>query len=1432
MEEGLTTIHTPDPRSTIRTPSGLTTAHPAILHTSPDWKVSVTDPPMGAMSLTLRLRGGSRPATQTAMDTEHSGTPGESPVPPRHHSTDGRGTTDAPGLIPGQPPIQGETLEAQAHMRADSRKRARTPYKGRSHHYTTTKARKAASIRPPTPPLPSHCPPTQRDLLAGPATQKEASTFDAVPAAPNCVGHSRLPSCLKSPGSSPRPSLRVRVLLTPFSPLLPAPISPSPPALLRPLARPPDTPRLAPDTPPTQTGGGIPGTPLRPQPPPRAPGGTRPRILLVFSGPGESEQALMHLLRARGHTVTAIDTKLGGHAHDVLGPLGDDLHRRILTRQFDTVFLAPPCSSFSVHHGGKLRSRAQPDGVLPIPEEWQAYLTKHNALASLAARLFTACHLAGIPVAAENPADRSDPDSPAHWKEREDHGSLWRTSAWSQATRDTAASPLTFAQCAFNSAAQKWTTILASPLMLPALSNLGSGAFRCTHGLAPHRVVLTGRDEWGRSRTALAAAYPPALDLFLADALGAAALAHLCDPNPVTRATPRPPCDGIAAAGPALGPTSQAACESARLAPLGFSSPRALIPSSEVELRREALPGDLHAPVTSSKPCSNGKTLRRKSLFPDQGRAPLSDQPPAPPLPPSGLPKGAPHGPIPIQDLFLGDVYRDQVQTWLALADTAVKALRQGRKPPKVPTRTILQDQLQPWAQGVVWDCTTPTNCKPVVRSDRNTVFPGKRQTDRAALRRVAALLDWHDTDLLDQIGEGGIEVRSSCEPAIVLVFHHDSLLTALPMAEKSVAAHLKEEWVSPLSRHLPFVPCRLQPHGVVLQSRTRISPDGSVEEYDKPRITTDASFGGVDSVNAGVKDLDRAVCLPTVQQLGRGWAICDTAYPKSSTRGTSAYCVDAESAYSFMCMQRADWWMQVSVWWDPITGVCGFMINYRMGFGGAFAPNRFERGSTLAAAYAQYLQRQFDREQPPPPSAQRWSSDRRALQRDGLLPQGEAQCTPAYLQVYIDDFTGAAGNDAVTSPPCVDHITMDPDGMTTLGCGPAPADSRVMVHAKLCILALAHLGLHAAPQKTMCGCPLIALGMRLDVKRGIIDCPPNKRTSVLFDIRRQRAMATSTRGIMNARVRRLVGRLCNLSQVTPALRPVLHGGYALCVTEWLAAASTSSRGPADVTLSERGTALADWINLLDTADALISDNKGVALAPRLRAPRRDGHGSVTCVTDASGIHGFGGYAFAAHQPNTVYLTSEYWPTEALDALEATADPNQAHYRRTNQLGKIRPSFPMPAGELYAAILMPTMLARSVHIRTCFAVGDCDPAVRTLRSSHSGHPQMRRLVNFASEAAFTWVPAHVPREANSDADRLSHPELLGDVTQDLEKAGFTVLRLRPTASDWALLEDTIALYKLAQARKAKKGKKRGRRSAFGKDTREPAPPSAIHPPGP
>eukprot|EP00965_Chrysotila_dentata_P102903 3397239-Pleurochrysis_carterae.AAC.1 len=71
---------------------------------------------------------------------------------------------------------------------------------------------------------------------------------------------------------------------------------------------------------------------------------------------------------------------------------------------------------------------------------------------------------------------------------------------------------------------------------------------------------------------------------------------------------------------------------------------------------------------------------------------------------------------------------------------------------------------MQPWARGTVWDCADPARCAPVRRSTRRTTFPGARQLNRDALRAVAAELAWHDEDIVQQAGEGGVEARAECE--------------------------------------------------------------------------------------------------------------------------------------------------------------------------------------------------------------------------------------------------------------------------------------------------------------------------------------------------------------------------------------------------------------------------------------------------------------------------------------------------------------------------------------------------------------------------------------------------------------------------------------------------------------------------------------------
>merc|ERR1712046_515114 len=88
---------------------------------------------------------------------------------------------------------------------------------------------------------------------------------------------------------------------------------------------------------------------------------------------------------------------------------------------------------------------------------------------------------------------------------------------------------------------------------------------------------------------------------------------------------------------------------------------------------------------------------------------------------------------------------------------------------------------------------------------------------------------------------------------------------------------------------------------------------------------------------------------------------------------------------------------------------------------------------------------------------------------------------------------------------------------------------------------------------KLVAGAPLPALGLLLDRSAWRIVCPSLKRASMLADVRAQRADARGPRTALRARVRRLTGRLCNLSQIYPELLTHLHGGYALSEAAWWA---------------------------------------------------------------------------------------------------------------------------------------------------------------------------------------------------------------------------------------------------------------------------------------
>ena len=68
---------------------------------------------------------------------------------------------------------------------------------------------------------------------------------------------------------------------------------------------------------------------------------------------------------------------------------------------------------------------------------------------------------------------------------------------------------------------------------------------------------------------------------------------------------------------------------------------------------------------------------------------------------------------------------------------------------------------------------------------------------------------------------------------------------------------------------------------------------------------------------------------------------------------------------------------------------------------------------------------------------------------------------------------------------------------------------------------------------------------------------------------------------------------------------------------------------------------------------------------------------------------------------------------------------------------------------------------------------------------------MQCILGAVQSMAGSWVSVKVPREANLDADRLSHPAQLGAVVADALRAALTVVLLAPDDSDWALLREAV-----------------------------------------
>lgn len=1095
------------------------------------------------------------------------------------------------------------------------------------------------------------------------------------------------------------------------------------------------------------------------------------RILILFAGPAERHDGLGRILRKLGHDVLEIDTKIGGAAHDVTR---DEIQAELITRaragEFQFMFAAPPCQSYSVAHRPCLRSTRHPEGLPEIPREWRAYVAKHNRITAFTVALAEAVTKAGGGVAMENPAARDE--GVAYWHRNRGKGTLWHMPC----VIELRYTLLTFAQCQFAPArVQKWTTIAVSPNAREWFAALAD--HKCEHE-GRHSDVAHGRDDTGASKAEQAAAYPRQLNSFLAAAIACAAAATAQRAGGAT--------GGRVTDGPALHWAVRRRVEAARLQPPRFATQRLHTPEDVLTLHDAPMPGGLHRLMTPSAPRASKLKGRRLPTPQGMGRGEGAAQ--------------RPPGRIHVTQLYNTGVYEEIIQPWLRRAAQATRLMLSGQRAPKLETVHLPQEAMPLWSRGVVWDCSDPTDCKPVVPSTAATQHPGARQLDRQAIREAAALMEWPDMDIVDQVAGGGIEARSACPLSTVLSWHHSGFVANWQDAERVIRAEMADEWVSAPYPHLPFAPIRILPRNVIMQPRTRRKPDGTLEHYDKPRVSQDSSDGAADSVNAGVAVDQYGVELPTVQQFGRAVAIVDTAGSDPSDEHwhgvpsvrAEEYLVDATAAFRFCPMQHECLFTQCFMFWvwtPDVEGsrlTVGVCVDRRMAFGGRYSPNRFERLSRFVGAYVQRLQRQFDDDHPPPLHARQWTQRRRWLAYADVPTATQAhQYTPAFLQAFIDDFAGAALNDAVPVPEYLQHLRIPGGPTEAVGGRPAAEGTRVRVHAMLTIYGLNVFGMEAAPDKTLVGDPVVALGLRVSRAARRIDIPDGKRQAMLeaIGVARELAMADPPVVEVDAAAR-LVGRLGNISQVAPALALEMHGGYAVVAGRW--ADRARYQGGGRLRLRKGSAAWRGWTALLERASPLVSQNEGVELAPRVVFPRVDDLGTVVSTTDASGEDGFGGFVFSTEAPNEVWVVSEYWPEDIARGL-ATA----ATKRTLRQAGE--PIYSMPAAELFGAYAVPTAARRAgMPGGSLIAVGDCQPVGYAMRAERSANAQMRVQLQAGLEEWGAWLAVAVPRELNLDADRLSHPAMVQDVITEAQEAGMHVHYVGVTEDMWRVARRAMA----------------------------------------
>ena len=1129
-----------------------------------------------------------------------------------------------------------------------------------------------------------------------------------------------------------------------------------------------------------------------------------PRSLHAFAGAGPMlPGGLAYQAAQRGSVMDEFDWVQDPVEQDLLRPeVAAALVHRCAEGVYGYGHFGIPCTTFTsllALQRRVLRTRSKPLGRGGLRGKDKLDVDNANRLIAVAFDAMVQIVLSGGEVTFENVTDVGDPEiSQCYWPERAAMCPLSlvpRVIAFSRWARvEQIHVPLaSFWDGVGDAPPIKWVTLFATPGAASVLAPLRNR--RVPAGYQPASAAI-GRDEHGRSRAALSAAYPPGFCAWLS--LVAARFA-----GDGRRDGPPAPPGAQVGCGHALHPELRRAIEAARAQPPRFADFRKLDSMPAGQRRRAAYPtphavdaeSDSNGPDTSWAVLESGSDDERKESFAPGMLRPLRSH--------HGIP-GLPPGRVTYEMIWRRmEEYENRregylrILTWTRLAFTAMPLLAAGAEHVSPGSLVIPPEFKEEWARSILLDTRDLTDVVSMRRSTRHTIFPGGRQMDRAAFRTLCDEVEWRlvDADIVDQCGEGGVETRSHCPRYSYFGWHHGGIRANFEEAHRISCEEYKDSWLLGPFPLPPTEPVRCIPNNVVMQQRPKLSEDGELLQRLKPRVTTNESYGDDASPNAGVAYLDKTTSLPSHLTHAMSTGITDACF-RPSGYGAGQYCTDLTGAFSFLVTQRADWWQQVRFWLircDDGSTRCGYFLQPRTLFGGTWGPNRFMRVQRAKRCRVRRRQRAFDAAHPYPPEVLRVVEERTELQTAGGLAEGADQLFIASLQEFIDDESGSAGMDPVPMPAELQHVDIDAVLAQTAASGgrPAPRDSRVAVHCCFSIDESERVRFEHAMDKAQCGDGIVVLGLRCDAAADRSDCPPVRAQVMTAELRAMLGSMAAGQPIERSIIERNTGRLSNLSQIEPALLFDLHAGYAL--------SAAMTRGSADrprcrlrrVPVRAGSGVGAQFRDLLTRGMATLAAGHGV---PLCHAPCFYAHGDdsvVTVVTDASGDEAVGGFGFHPAFPEDVWIVHSPWSAGGAEVAEALAYAARTQAEKRRQ--PPQPSFSMPSAEAFGgwAVAEAVRLA-GAPIRAVIAVGDCKPAAQAMSAAKSRSRVMRGIVAAARASVPAWLGVHVLRQWNSDADYLTHPLSVAAVVAAARAAGLRVHESAVPELCWERLRALLA----------------------------------------